>query len=71
VVAEKPVAKEPRKLRELEAKIETLEKRKADLEAEIGSGSLIEDALVEASNRYGEVVKELDAAMEAWVEAQG
>jgi ATP-binding cassette subfamily F protein uup len=68
--AKKTASKDNRKVRELETKIETLEKKKRDLETEIGSGSMTGDALVEASNRYRDVVKELDATMEAWVEAQ-
>ena len=63
--------KDNRKIRDLETKIEALEKRKADLETEIGSGTLTGDALVGASNRYGDVVSELEAALEAWIEAQG
>jgi ATP-binding cassette subfamily F protein uup len=66
----KPVSKDNRKVRDLEAKIETLEAEKSLLETMIGSGDLSDSALIEATNRYGDVVKDLDATMEAWVAAQ-
>ncbi|MEN9839842.1 MAG: hypothetical protein RL177_1321, partial [Bacteroidota bacterium] len=66
----KPVSKDNRKVRDLEAKIETLEAEKSLLETMIGSGDLSDSALIEATTRYGDVVKDLDATMEAWVAAQ-
>lgn len=66
----KPASKDNRKVRDLEAKIEVLEAEKSLLETMIGSGDLSDSALMEATTRYGDVVKELDATMEAWVEAQ-
>jgi ATP-binding cassette subfamily F protein uup len=67
----KTASKDNRKVRELEMKIETLETEKGLLETMIGSGDLSDSALIEATNRYGAVVNELDATMEAWIAAQG
>jgi lipopolysaccharide export system ATP-binding protein len=66
----KAASKDNRKVRDLEAKIETLESEKSLLETMIGSGDLSDSALIEATNRYGAVVNELDATMEAWIAAQ-
>lgn len=66
----KTASKDTRKVRELEAKIEILEAEKLRLETMIGRGDVSDAALIEATTRYGDVVKELDATMEAWVEAQ-
>ena len=66
----KTASKDNRKVRDLEAKIETLESEKSLLETMIGSGDLSDSALIEATNRYGAVVNELDATMEAWIAAQ-
>jgi ATP-binding cassette subfamily F protein uup len=71
VATAKATSKDNRKVRELEAKIETLEAEKSLLETKIGSNELKDAALLDATNRYGAVVNELDATMEAWIEAQG
>ncbi len=68
--ASKPASKDNRKVRDLEAKIETLEAEKGLLETMLESNDLSDAAMLETTKRYGEVVAELEAKLEEWVAAQ-
>ena len=52
--------KEQKELEQLEADLEALQKEKAELEAQLSSGSLDFDKLQEASQRIGQIIDETD-----------
>lgn len=54
--------KEKREMEELEKRIEALTAERAELEAGLSSGSMTNDAIVEAGKRLAEVIDELDTA---------
>lgn len=60
--------KEQREYETLEADIDRLEKEKAALEAELSSGALTSEQLNEKSVRIGQVIADLDAKSERWLE---
>ncbi|TCO07638.1 ABC-F family ATP-binding cassette domain-containing protein [Natronoflexus pectinivorans] len=60
--------KEKQEFQQLELKISELENEKADLEGKLNSGKLSPDELIEASNRIGELLEELDLAEMRWLE---
>ena len=60
--------KEQQELKALEEKLPQLEAEKADLEAQLSSGSLTPEQLHAASTRYGALQEELDAAEMRWLE---
>ncbi|MPM60045.1 Energy-dependent translational throttle protein EttA [bioreactor metagenome] len=60
--------KEQKELEQLSAEIETLTAEKDKLEAELSSGTLTADKLMEASNRIGEIMELLDEKELRWLE---
>jgi ATP-binding cassette subfamily F protein uup len=68
--ASKPANKDNRKVRDLEKAIDALETEKSLLETMIGSGDLSDEALIETTKQYGEVVEKLESKMNEWIEAQ-
>jgi ABC transport system ATP-binding/permease protein len=60
--------KEKKALEQLTLEIETLEKEKADLEAEISNGTLSTDDLVSKSHRIGDIINLLDEKATRWLE---
>ena len=52
----------------MEAEIEKLENEKAELTAKLSDPSLSNNELMEAGNRLGEVVKELEQKSDRWLE---
>ena len=60
--------KEKREYEALEGEIMALEEEKAALEAEMCSGSLSNDALMEKSKRIGEVIELIDTKTLRWLE---
>lgn len=60
--------KEQKELEQLSAEIETLTAEKDKLEAELSSGTLAADKLMEASNRIGEIMELLDDKELRWLE---
>ena len=60
--------KEQQELKALEARLETLEAEKQELEEKLSSGTLSAQELQEASTRYGSLKEELDAAELRWLE---
>jgi len=52
----------------LETLIGRLEKEKSELEAEMGSGLLGQAELMEKSNRFSDILKEIDSSTERWME---
>lgn len=69
-LASKPASKDNRKVRDLEKAIDALETEKSLLETMIGSGDLSDEALLETTKQYGEVVEKLESKMNEWIEAQ-
>ena len=60
--------KEQREYEALETEIDKLEKEKAALEAELSSGTLTSEQLNEKSVRIVQVITQLDAKSERWLE---
>jgi ATP-binding cassette subfamily F protein uup len=60
--------KEQKELEQLSSEIETLTAEKDKLEAELSSGTLTADKLMEASNRIGEIMELLDEKELRWLE---
>lgn len=60
--------KEKREFEELQVLIPQLEDEKAQLEAELSSGSLSAEELLEKSNRIGDIIHEIDVKTERWFE---
>lgn len=60
--------KEKRELEQLEIDIESLNSEKACLEADLSSGKLDSDSLIQASNRIGEVISLLEEKEMRWLE---
>ncbi len=60
--------KEQQEYNKLEPEIEELEQEKASLEEAMGAGTLDYEALEVQSKRVAEIIKELDAKLERWME---
>jgi ATP-binding cassette subfamily F protein uup len=60
--------KEKREFEELDAFIPKLEEEKANIEAELSSGTLSSDELIAKSNRIGELIDEIDEKTMRWME---
>ena len=60
--------KERREFEELDALIPKLEEEKANIEAELSSGTLSNDELITKSNRIGELIDEIDEKTMRWME---
>ena len=60
--------KEQKELEQLEGDISKLENEKAELEAQMNSGTLPADELVSKSHRIGEVMQLIDAKTDRWLE---
>ncbi len=60
--------KEKREFEELDALIPKLEEEKANIEAELSSGTLSSDELIAKSNRIGELIDEIDEKTMRWME---
>jgi ATP-binding cassette subfamily F protein uup len=75
-IREKPAQASSRKLTyketvefgNLEREIDALEGERADLESRLSSGLLGADELQQCSRRFGEVLKEIDAKTDRWIE---
>lgn len=64
----KPSFNEKREFEQLEIQIKELEKEKAQLEADLSTGSLSADDLVAKSNRIGELIEAIDEKTFRWIE---
>ncbi len=60
--------KERREFEELDALIPQLEAEKAQIEAELSSGSLSNDELITKSNRIGELISDIEIKTMRWLE---
>ena len=60
--------KEQQEIKALEEELPRLEAEKASLEADLSSGTLTAEALLNASNRYGELKELLDEKEMRWLE---
>ena len=60
--------KEQKELEQIEKDLEALAKEKADLEEQLGSGTLPFDKLQEASTRIGQIIDEVDVKEFRWLE---
>lgn len=60
--------KERREFEELDALIPQLEAEKAQIEAELSSGSLSNDVLITKSNRIGELISDIEIKTMRWLE---
>ncbi len=64
----KPTFNEKREFEELDSLIPKLEEEKTKLEAELSSGTLSNDELIEKSNRIGMLINEIDEKTMRWME---
>ncbi|MFW6268391.1 MAG: ABC-F family ATP-binding cassette domain-containing protein [Marinilabiliaceae bacterium] len=60
--------KEKKEMEELEQRMESLQSEKTTTEEKINSGELPSDELVQASERLGNIIKELDLCENRWLE---
>ena len=60
--------KEKKELEQLEIDLESMENEKKVIEAELSSGNLNPDELIERSNRIGELINQIDDKTNRWLE---
>ncbi|MDR2036417.1 MAG: ATP-binding cassette domain-containing protein [Bacteroidales bacterium] len=60
--------KEKKELEELEVLLSSLETEKSEIEQLLGSGSAGHDEMLKASSRMGDILSEIDAKTDRWIE---
>jgi ATP-binding cassette subfamily F protein uup len=64
----KPTYREKKELEELENVLAGLEKEKAEIEQLLSSGTATQEEIINVSDRIGEIMKEIDAKTDRWLE---